>query len=98
MEPTEIDIYGYVMGELQGITTEKGYQDVAECSGVPKSTVKKIKRKEIVDPGVSHVQKLASLFRALESMPGDSQHEKFEAFLAARAARSEGGGAAEARA
>lgn len=89
MEPTEIDIYGYVMAELQGITTERGYQDVAEGSGVPKSTVKKIKRKEIVDPGVSHVQKLASLFRALESMPGDSQQERLEAFMAARRDRDD---------
>lgn len=40
------------------------YQEIADGSGVPKRTVEKVARKEIEDPGVSTVQKLADYFRS----------------------------------
>lgn len=55
-------IYDYVLERLEA---EKGrWSAVAEGSGVPKRTLEKIARKEIQDPGVSHIQKLADYFRA----------------------------------
>ncbi len=42
------------------------YQQIASGAGVSKRTVEKIKRREIEDPGVSHIQKLADFFRAQE--------------------------------
>jgi hypothetical protein len=39
------------------------YQEISDGSGVPKRTVEKIKRREIVDPGVSHCESLANFFR-----------------------------------
>lgn len=35
------------------------YQEIADGSGVNKRTVEKIARREIDDPGVSHIEKLA---------------------------------------
>ncbi len=55
-------LYDYVMGKLEART--ETYQDIAEGSGVPKRTVEKIARREIEDPGVSHVQQLADYFRS----------------------------------
>jgi hypothetical protein len=59
-----IAIYDYVIGQLQLIKSEEEYEKVARGSGVPKSTVKKIKWKQIKDPGVSHIEALANFFRA----------------------------------
>lgn len=57
-------LYEYVMGELQAA---KGHwSEVAEGSGVPKRTVEKIARREIKDPGVSHVEALARYFQQRE--------------------------------
>lgn len=54
-------IYEYVLTQLEA---SKGrWADVAEGSGVSKRTLEKIARKEIADPGVSHIEKLASYFR-----------------------------------
>ena len=58
----EPSLYEYVMAELQA---SKGrWSEVAEGSGVPKRTVEKIARKEIKDPGVSHVEALARYFNS----------------------------------
>lgn len=53
---------------LQRLETAKGkWSEVAEGSGVSKRTIEKIARKEIVDPGISHVQALADYFRAADT-------------------------------
>lgn len=57
-------IYEYVLRELEA--AKGSWTQVAEGSGVPKRTVEKIARKEIADPGVSHIEKLADYFRREE--------------------------------
>ena len=58
------NLHGYV---LQRLEAWKGrWPEVAEGSGVSKRTIEKIARKEIEDPGVSHVQKLADWFRGAD--------------------------------
>lgn len=66
MEP--IQLHAYVMKALdQAIDTGRfTYQEISTGSGVPKRTVEKIKRREIEDPGVSHIEKLANWFREQE--------------------------------
>lgn len=54
-------IYQYVMQQLEA---SKGrWPAVAQGSGVSLRTLGKISRREIADPGVSHIEKLASYFR-----------------------------------
>jgi hypothetical protein len=54
----------FVLGQLD---SRKGsLPDVASGSGVPYRTLQKIASREIKDPGVSTVQKLADYFRAGE--------------------------------
>lgn len=57
-------IFDYVLERLE--STKGRWTSVAEGSGVPKRTLEKIARREIQDPGVSHIQKLADYFRAQE--------------------------------
>lgn len=58
-------IFEYVLAQLE---SSKGkWAAVAEGSGVSYRTLEKIARREIKDPGVSHVQKLADYFRAQSS-------------------------------
>jgi transcriptional regulator with XRE-family HTH domain len=58
----EPSLYAFVMSELQ---RRKGqWPAVAAGSGVSRRTLEKIARREIADPGVSHVEKLAAYFRA----------------------------------
>lgn len=53
-------MHDYVLRQLEGA---KGrWPKVAEESGVSIRTIEKIARREIIDPGVSHVQKLADYF------------------------------------
>jgi len=55
-------MYAFVMTRLQGA---KGrWREVANGSGVSIRTLEKIARKEIEDPGVSHIEKLAAYFRS----------------------------------
>jgi len=55
-------IYEFVMDQLQ---QSKGqWPRVAKGAGVPKRTLEKIARREIADPGVSHIEALAAYFRA----------------------------------
>lgn len=57
-------MYGFVMKRLE---ESKGkWQSVADGSSVPKRTLEKIARKEIADPGVSHVEKLYHYFKGLD--------------------------------
>lgn len=64
--PMEIELYAYVMSrfEKSGLT----YQEVADGSGISRRTVEKIARREIKDPGVSHVEALARFFRTRERL------------------------------
>lgn len=56
----EKPIYDFVLDEL---AASKGrWQEVADASGVSRRTLEKIARREIADPGVSHIQKLADYF------------------------------------
>lgn len=57
-------IYEYVIARLD--SSRGRWPEVADGSGVSRRTIEKIARKEIADPGVSHVQKLADYFRAQE--------------------------------
>jgi transcriptional regulator with XRE-family HTH domain len=54
-------IYEFVMAKLQA--TKGKWREVADGSGVSARTIEKIARKEIADPGVSHIEKLANYFR-----------------------------------
>lgn len=58
----ETGIHDFVITSIasSGLT----YQQIADGSGVNKRTVEKIARREIDDPGVSHIEKLANFFRA----------------------------------
>lgn len=54
-------IYEYVLTQLEA---SKGqWAAVAEGSGVSKRTLEKIARREVRNPGVSYVEKLARYFR-----------------------------------
>lgn len=55
-----IKIYDYV---LERLASSRGqWPAVAEGSGVSRRTLEKIARREIADPGVSHIQSLADYF------------------------------------
>jgi transcriptional regulator with XRE-family HTH domain len=58
-------IHEYVIRELQ---RAKGrWTDVARDSGISKRTIEKIARREIANPGVNHIEKLAGYFRGRDS-------------------------------
>jgi len=57
----EDSLYDLVMRELEA--ARGSWPTVAQGSGVPFSTVVKIARREIKDPGISHIEKLARYFR-----------------------------------
>lgn len=54
-------LYEFVIGRLED--AKGGWPAVADGSGVSLRTIEKIARKEIKDPGVSHIEKLAGYFR-----------------------------------
>lgn len=59
-----LNMHDYVVSRLEAA---KGrWPQIAEASGVSKRTIEKIARREIDDPGVSHIQKLSDYFRAAE--------------------------------
>lgn len=55
-------LHEFVLAQLQ--ETKGRWSEVAEESGVSKRTLEKIARREIEDPGVSHIEKLAAYFRS----------------------------------
>jgi len=58
-------LHEYVLSELQ---SHKGnWQRVSTGSGVPLRTLEKIARKEIQDPGIKSIEKLANYFRSYEA-------------------------------
>jgi transcriptional regulator with XRE-family HTH domain len=58
-------IYQYVMGKLEDCKGK--WPQVAIGSGVSIRTLSKIARREIEDPGVSHIEKLAQYFKQQEA-------------------------------
>ena len=66
MEP--IQIHAYVLKALdRAIDTGRfTYQEISDGTGVPRRTLEKIKRREIEDTGVSHIEKIANWFRGKE--------------------------------
>lgn len=54
-------IYEFVLHQLQA--SKGSWRAVADGSGVSLRTLEKIARKEIANPGVIHIEKLASYFR-----------------------------------
>ncbi len=56
-----VRIYEYVMNQFA--STDLSYQEIAAGSGVSKRTIEKIARREILDPGVSHIEKIAAYFQ-----------------------------------
>lgn len=57
----EQSVYAYVMSQFE--RTALSYQEISDGSGVNKRTIEKIARREIEDPGVSHIEKLERFFR-----------------------------------
>lgn len=57
-----VPMHEFVLANLEAVKGE--WLTVAEGSGVSISTIRKIARRRIADPGVSLVQKLADYFRA----------------------------------
>jgi len=60
----EIELYKYVIKQLE--ETDLSYQEVADGADMSRRTVEKIARREIEDPGISHIEKLATFFRKIE--------------------------------
>lgn len=67
-------LYEYVLIKLD--ETRFRWRAVALGSGVSKRTIEKIASKEIKDPGISHIQKLADYFRSLEGEPASEGGRK----------------------
>lgn len=59
-------MYDYVLARLEA--ARGTWPQVAEASGVSKRTIEKIARREIADPGISHIQKLFDHFREQERL------------------------------
>lgn len=54
-------IYAFVLERLEA---SKGrWSQVASATGISKRTIEKIARREIKDPGVTHIETLATYFR-----------------------------------
>ena len=58
-------MYEYVLVELE--LAKGNWTAVADATGMSKRTIEKIARREIKDPGVSHIETLASYFRSRAS-------------------------------
>lgn len=58
----ETSLYEYVIERLEN--SGRTYQEIADGADMSRRTVEKIARKEIKDPGVSHIEALARYFRA----------------------------------
>lgn len=65
-------IYEYVLAELE---QAKGrWPAVAEDTGISRRTIEKIARKEVKNPGVSHIETLAGYFREQSKRSAQTQH------------------------
>jgi transcriptional regulator with XRE-family HTH domain len=54
-------LHEYVLKHL--LLAKGHWSEVAEGAGISKRTLEKIARREIADPGVSHIEKLAAYFK-----------------------------------
>lgn len=61
----ETDLLGYVLAQLESHRGE--WPKIAEESGVPYDTICKVVQRQIEDPKVSKIQRLANYFRGLEA-------------------------------
>lgn len=62
---------------LERLQEQKGsWPAIADGSGVSLRTIEKIARREIKDPGVSHIEKLASFFRGQRPNRGATRSRK----------------------
>lgn len=61
----EESLHEFVVRQLQA--TKGTWPAIAEETGVSKRTIEKIASREIQDPGVSHIEKLAGYFRGVPS-------------------------------
>lgn len=57
-------LHDYVVEQL--LARRGTWPAIADATDVSRRTIEKIARREIADPGVSHIEKLARHFRALE--------------------------------
>lgn len=64
-------IYLYVLGKLQ--EAKGDWPALAEETGMSLRTIEKIARREVKDPGVSHIEKLATYFRTRSSSIAEAQ-------------------------
>lgn len=60
-------IYEYVLQKLE--QTKGTWPLVAKETGMSLSTIKKIARREVADPGVSLIERLHSHFKSKEAVP-----------------------------
>jgi hypothetical protein len=58
-------MHEFVLEQLQ--RTKGHWPKVAEGSGVPARTLEKIARREIPNPGISHIERLARYFSRVKS-------------------------------
>ena len=63
--PMETDLLQYVLDGLE--RTRGTWREVASKSGVPYDTITKIAQRQIEDPRVSKIQKLAAYFKSQEA-------------------------------
>lgn len=56
-------IYLFVLGQLDAMHPRDRWETVAKETKMSLSTIKKIARKEVKNPGVKHIEKLAKYFR-----------------------------------
>lgn len=65
-------IYQYVLDQLQEV--KGNWPAVAEESGISLRTIEKIARREVEDPGVSKIERLAAYFRSRNPRPRAAAH------------------------
>lgn len=54
-------IYQYVLAQLEH--AKGNWPEVAEGTGISRRTIEKIARREVKNPGVTHIETLAGYFR-----------------------------------
>ena len=67
-------LYEYVIGELR--SGRLTYRQVAEGSGVSRRTIEKIARREIADPGISRIERIATFLRSQDAARHRARHAR----------------------
>jgi transcriptional regulator with XRE-family HTH domain len=65
----DLSLHDFVVEHLEACRGT--WPEVARATGLSKRTIEKIARREIADPGVSHIEKLAAYFRRSASAPAE---------------------------